>query len=417
MANTTIHTLAYKIVADASKFKSEMHRTNAELKAAKDVVNAYTPAVNKHRMEIESLNQLHAKGHFAGNMQAYNKALSAQEKALFQASLAGKAYNQTMRLTRNLAVAGVSAGAMITKSAFDQFEKLELLHKSAVRMGANFEQLQHIVKAAQLEDVDEQAMMSALEHFNKLIGAADQGNAKALKTMELLKLEAGTLKNLTLEEKLLAVADAMAKIPDEETRLLALQKTLGDTGVTLYEMLTKGRDGLSEQLEKAKELGDVVSETEYEKIGRVNDAMDKFAVQWQAILRQLAAAMAPMLERIVAILDRLMPKEGESVNPLQHMTDATRKGEELEAKRIERMYLEQKRKILGASATLTPSEQARLASPEYVSLPNHGGGGPRIGYTKTQAEIMQEMLNELKKANQNSERVANSQNRTPPLGN
>lgn len=90
MATTTIHTLAYKIVADSSKFKSEMARTNAEIRAGKAVTEQFMPALKKHEMEIEALGVLYKKGRI--DLDTYNRALRAHKQAMSEATVAGRAW-------------------------------------------------------------------------------------------------------------------------------------------------------------------------------------------------------------------------------------------------------------------------------------------------------------------------------------
>jgi len=229
MASTTIHTLAYKIIGDGKQFKTEMGRVNAEIRGGKAVTEAFMPALDKHKREIAALHRLYGAGRIS--MADMTKAVKAQHAAMFAATTVGRAYNSVLaRMKSQVAgVAGFIASGLTVKSITDQIGELEKLDRAAKRAGTDIETLQRLTLAGKFEDVSQTDMISSIESMMVLVAAANDGNAKAEKALATAGLTADRLSGLTVEKQFLAVADAIAKIPNANDRRRATEKILGST--------------------------------------------------------------------------------------------------------------------------------------------------------------------------------------------
>lgn len=295
MASTTIHTLAYKIVADASKFKSEMHKTNAEMAAAKRVTDAYMPALDKHQMEITALGQLYAKGRIT--VDTYNRALKAQKIALSDLTTSGKLAGKAADFlsSRWGALFSVAALAGTGRRIVKEIDDLDKLAAAADRTGLSFETLQRISTVGKFEGLSSGDIVDATQKMMRLVALAENGNAKANKALSQAGLDVKTLTGKSVEDRFRLIADAISGITDEGQRLLALQNLFGDAGENLLPLLEEGADGFDELIDRAETYAGVVSGTQSEKIKEAADSLDNLSISWGSFWRQVSVEAIPII--------------------------------------------------------------------------------------------------------------------------
>lgn len=325
MASTTIHSLVYKIIGDGSQFKTEMSKTNAEIRAGKALTASFVPVMKQHENEIAAITRLYNTGRIS--LDTFNKGVKAQERAIFATTKVGKAYASTLGVlkSRIAGIAGVLLSGAAIRGIVNQIGELEKLDRAAKRSGADIESLQRLTFAGQFEDVSPQETVGAIEKMMTLIALAESGNKKAEKALGFAHLTAKTLAGKTTEEQFLAVADAIAKIPDANQRLLATEKILGSTGVELSNLLSSGAAGIQEQIDRVNELGQVVSKTDMAEIVKADQAMDEFWVSWRLFTQDLTITLLPILKEIAGYMAQITgrtSKSGEDKNVLGHLAQS-----------------------------------------------------------------------------------------------
>lgn len=327
MASTTIHTLAYKIVADSSKFKSEMSRTNAEIRAAKKVTDAYLPAAQRHKMEVDALGLLYRKGRI--DVATYNRALWDQQKALFKASTAGKVFAAGVKVIAANAIAAGTAIVAFARDIPNVIAEIELMDRAARRMGISFAELDMLTRGGRMLDVSAEAMAGAMQNLMGIVAAAEAGNKKAAKSLALIEMSAKELKGLSATQLLERVAEGISTIDDANRRVLVTNKLLGDTGQQLADILDDGAQGVRDMVREAQQLGPTLTESHLQAIREADDAMDKLAEKWRTTKIAITVVAAGPLADYLDAVNRGMPKPGEPFSFGGHLVQSQQREHDL----------------------------------------------------------------------------------------
>lgn len=311
MATTTIHTLAYKIVADSSKFKSEMARTNAEIRAGKAVTEQFMPVIKRHEMEIAGLNKLYKGGRI--DLATYNTALKSHRRAMFESSIAGKALGISLGLVKGAILAGGAAAVAFGRDAAIQIDDMARLGKAARRLGIDFEQIQLLTRGGMMEDIGQQDMVGAIENMMQVVALATEGKKKAVDALDRVGLTAQQLKGLGASDLLATIAGGISKIGDANTRLLATEKLLGPVGKEFSDVLGKGAEGIREIVDEAAAAANIISNDSLQSVIEADKAMDKLKVTIVQVKRELAVELAEsgFLDDLIRMLDAWRGRNGE----------------------------------------------------------------------------------------------------------
>ncbi len=198
------------------------------------------------------------------------------------------------KATAGMAVtAAISFGALI-KREIDVADHFNDLSK---RTGVAVETLSALKFAAEQSGTNMDALAVGLGKFNKAIFEASQGSKEQAAAFRNLGIQitdsSGKLRGT--EEILLKVASRFAAIPDGAMKGFLAIQLFGKAGGELIPLLNEGAQGLQKFMEKAREMGLVISGQTAAAADQLNDNLNELKGTLTGFTRQLAGPVISVL--------------------------------------------------------------------------------------------------------------------------
>lgn len=250
-----------------------------------------------------------ATAQFARKAQIENRKAERAFKSLVPA--VGKIDNAIKQFASSPKVLGVAlAGAAVAGSAAmaaaavkivdSQRKIIDATAKAATRVDASYESFKKLSLAAGDAGFSVETLESASLRLNKVMGDALGGNAAAEKNLARLGLTAQGLAELSLDERILAVNNALRENIPQAERASAAMELYGRSGATAIATLTDDLVGSYDRWSKA--FGLALSEADKGKVESMNDAISRLSMIYEGFATQLTIAVAPALEAVSTLL-------------------------------------------------------------------------------------------------------------------
>lgn len=193
------------------------------------------------------------------------------------------------------AVAAVSFGF---QKAAEAARFADDLVAAADRIGVSAEALQELRHAAEATDVPVEALEAGLEKLNATLGALQSGigAGKIKAAFATLGIPPETIRSLnTAEELLPLIAERIWQVGSHAEQVQIARKL----GVEdLLPLLRRGKDGLAELRDEARDLGLVMGEEVAVNLADMNEKMRVADARAQAAGRNLGAVLTPALVKV-----------------------------------------------------------------------------------------------------------------------
>lgn len=193
------------------------------------------------------------------------------------------------------------------------FVNLDAANKSARRLGIDLETLRGIQFGAGLSGSADEAI-PAMDNLNNAIGAGLSGNAKALKTFDMLGINMEELAASTPTERLYLVSDALASIEDPAQKAFLANKLLGSSSKGVIDLFAQGRGAIQGYVRELQGLQGKTSGVDANQIEMANDAYTRMTSALEGMGNQIAQRIAPYLqmsyENVTSILSAINGPEG-----------------------------------------------------------------------------------------------------------
>ena len=165
----------------------------------------------------------------------------------------------------------------------------------AAKVGMTADSFAALSLAAQHAGGDTNKLADILKDMSERISeAAVMGTGEAVEALEELGLSAQRLNQMSGEQKLGALADALAGIGNEGDRTRLTIRLFADAGYELVHMLSMGSAGLDQAAEEAKRLGLTLGE-QRQLVTDANKAVTDMKAAWGSFVNMLAVTVAPMI--------------------------------------------------------------------------------------------------------------------------
>lgn len=218
------------------------------------------------------------------------KAFNSATKGL--ASVTGAVFSLKTALGL---VAGATGFGYLVKS---QMNAIDVLAKTAGRIGTTTDALSKLQYAGQLTGVSTETMNMALQRFVRRTAEASQGTGEAVGALRELGINARQLQSLPLDERMEVLADAFGNVKDESDQLRLAFKLFDSEGASLVNTLRGGSGALSDMYDEAETLGLVMQQDASEGVERANDELTKLFSIAKGVAMQFAGALAPAIGAI-----------------------------------------------------------------------------------------------------------------------
>ena len=263
------------------------------------------------------------------NTDQFTKGLKKSESSL------GKFAKSVGAFSAKLGAAGLAAGVGIVAT---QMKRLDEIAKQSARTGFDPESIVALGFAAEQSGSSVAQMNTALLAFTKRMGDASNGTGEAIKGLEMLGLEYQDLANLTPEERLEQVADAMAALPDITQQSAAAMSLFSDAGKALVPVFAEGSAGLEKFNEQAKAFS--FSRAELAEIEKANDLINELWNQLRGVGAAATVAIAPSIAALIKgaqeMADAVAPSIVEIIDLFEDVVDWIKKADEAYVKFLNR---------------------------------------------------------------------------------
>src|SRR5688572_20330383 len=188
----------------------------------------------------------------------------------------------------------IREAAIAFRAMADEIEDIGI---KARTIGLTTDQFQELAYAARQADVSTEELNTALAFFAKGFGQAQAGVGPFVETLK--KIDPETAKALkgarNMQEALDIAADSVSTLASAEEKAAVITALFGRSGIGMARLFGEGSEQLKETGKQAKELGQVFSEVDIDRGGRISDA---FTEAGKAIRHEFMDAML-QLEPII----------------------------------------------------------------------------------------------------------------------
>lgn len=198
--------------------------------------------------------------------------------------------------------AGISMVGGFVEQQTQRIKDLAKVGRQADAVGVASDQymgLSAALKRVGVEGDQVNTVFARLGHFTQ--GAAE-GNTASAAALERLGLSAGDLAKVPLDQQLLQISTAIAKLPPGAAQASAAMEIFGRGGHQLLPILQQGGDKLQAFVDKQKALGAAVDPAGMKAVQAAAAALPKMQAAWDGLANRVTVAVAPAFQVVFELL-------------------------------------------------------------------------------------------------------------------
>lgn len=195
-----------------------------------------------------------------------------------------------MLLSATVAATGI---AVLVKR---QMAMIDTTTKTAVKLGIATKELSRWHYAAKLSGLATTTFDMALQRMVRRVAEAAQGTGEAQEAIKTLGIDAKKLNRLTPDKMLLALSDALGKIPSQGEQLRLYFKLFDSEGVKMKNVLGQGRDAIIAMLKESDKAGASFDKFDAAKIVAAADAVTRLSASFSGLFTKLSIELAPFIK-------------------------------------------------------------------------------------------------------------------------
>lgn len=238
------------------------------------------------RAELEGIGDAGAKG--------FGRLSSEMERA--NTRLAGFARKAGIAFAAMTAAAAAAGVAMVRSG----LETIGAQADMAASLGTTVESLQTLAWAGELAGVSMGEIETATRKLTGRLSDAAAGSGAAVKALARLNLTATDLQSLPLDERLIAIQDALVRYVPAAERAAVASDLFGDKAALAFLRIDPAT--LKEAAKDVRDFGVAVIAADAAQIERTGDALDRLSLIGLGLTNRLTAAVAPALEALANAL-------------------------------------------------------------------------------------------------------------------
>ncbi len=172
-------------------------------------------------------------------------------------------------------IAGLGA-ATAGGAAFKSFvDRADAVGKTAQKLGVTADELTALGYAAERSNIQFDSMSTALQRLIRRSAEAAKGTGEAKDALRALGIDAQSFVKLSLEQKMVALADAFKAIDDQGERVALAFKLFDAEGVDMVRVLQEGGAAMQALTNEARDLGKTLNDEATKAAAEFNDALTK----------------------------------------------------------------------------------------------------------------------------------------------
>ena len=201
-----------------------------------------------------------------------------------------------LALTSLFATAKITQFINGTSAAFASYG--DQMAKMSQRLDIAASKLSEMSYIASQSGTSIESFERAVRLLQRNLTSADEEAKTATAAFEKLGLSIQELKQMSPDEQFKAVASAIASLESPSERTAYAMKIFSRSGAELIPFFQQGREGMDKLSEKARKLGIVMSDQDYQAAVELTDAMDTFNRSISAVRNAIVSGLAPTLTEI-----------------------------------------------------------------------------------------------------------------------
>ena len=238
------------------------------------------------RAELEGVGDAGVKGF--GRM--------SKEAEIANARLA--AFSTRVKIAAAVAIAAAAAaGIAMIRSGLETIDAQANLAQS---LGTTTRSIQVLTFAGDLAGVSMEEIAAATKKLTLKLSDAAGGTGTAVDALQRLHLTAADLQALPLDERIVAIQDALAKFVPPAERAAVASALFGDKAALAFSRIDSAT--LRQASQDITDFGVAVSDQDADQIRTAGDAIDRLGLVWLGLSNQLTVAVAPALETVANAL-------------------------------------------------------------------------------------------------------------------
>ncbi len=215
------------------------------------------------------------------------------------ATMLGSAKSFSANLASTLAVGAAAAATglgVMVKNAIDVADNLNDL---SIRLGVSTEALSQLEYAAKLSGSSLETLSSGMATASKNIGLAADGTGKAQRALQQLGIDAKQLKNLSPDQQLLTIADALDGVSNASDKTAIASKIFGGAAGEMLQIVDGGSASLRAMMQEADALGITLSTTAGQGAANLNDEIDKLGGRFDGFAVSIMSRVVPAINALI----------------------------------------------------------------------------------------------------------------------
>ena len=193
--------------------------------------------------------------------------------------------------------AAAAAGVAMIRSGLDTIGGQADM---AASLKTTVESLQVLTWAGELAGVSMGEIEQATKKLTTRLSEAAAGSGSAVGALQRLNLTAAELQAMPLDQRIIAIQEALGRFVPEAERAAVASDLFGDKAALAFLRIDPAT--LREAAQDVRDFGVAVSDTDAGQIERTGDAIAKLGLIWLGLTNRLTAAVAPALEVVANAL-------------------------------------------------------------------------------------------------------------------
>ncbi|MFN4203774.1 MAG: phage tail tape measure C-terminal domain-containing protein [Tabrizicola sp.] len=215
-----------------------------------------------------------------------------------------------------VAAAAAAAGVAMVRSGL---ANIDTQAKLAQSMRTTVESIQTLTWAGELAGVSMGEIEQVTKKLTTRLSEAASGSGAAVGALRRLNLTAAELQALPLDQRIVAIQDALNRLVPEAERAAVASDLFGDRAALAFLRIDSAT--LRDAARDVQDFGVAVSAADAAQIERTGDAIARLGLIWTGLVNRLTVAVAPALEAVALRLADMARATGPIVQAITALFD------------------------------------------------------------------------------------------------
>jgi len=221
--------------------------------------------------------------------------------------------NNVRKLDKNLGKVGLSLkGLGITAAVAFGVQAVkkvlsfgDSINKLSIRLGITEESLSRLAHVATISGIEFEGLSKNVQKMVGNISDASTGIGTAKAALDELGLSATALNQMTPEQQLGVLADALDGVQNSADRVRLAVDIFGERGANMLQIFEGGSATINKLTAEADALGATMSGPQAKAMADINDAGARMSASFMGIVKTIVSSMAPAIIWIIDLFTKL----------------------------------------------------------------------------------------------------------------